>query len=159
MYVAANAGVSPMSMQNLVTLAAMTGGNGNLQVSPNIYYKKKKKKKKKRKRQLTPWHEHIYMCVIRMNAITLKNRLYRLLLRTIFSLCAFVFLVSNKETDDWSFISLSRAFAKKKKWSTLETHDIEGWGQFEGGLKITNTLESWYIFDWLLWFILTHYEL
>ncbi|XP_061941678.1 CUGBP Elav-like family member 2 isoform X14 [Apis cerana] len=31
----ANAGVSPMSMQNLVTLAAMTGGNGNLQVSPN----------------------------------------------------------------------------------------------------------------------------
>ncbi|XP_015175330.1 PREDICTED: CUGBP Elav-like family member 1 isoform X5 [Polistes dominula] len=30
----ANAGVSPMSMQNLVTLAAMTGGNGNLQVSP-----------------------------------------------------------------------------------------------------------------------------
>lgn len=35
MYVAANAGVSPMSMQNLVTLAAMTGGNGNLQVSPN----------------------------------------------------------------------------------------------------------------------------
>ncbi|XP_076546626.1 CUGBP Elav-like family member 1-A isoform X5 [Osmia lignaria lignaria] len=31
----ANTGVSPMSMQNLVTLAAMTGGNGNLQVSPN----------------------------------------------------------------------------------------------------------------------------
>ncbi|XP_017882644.1 CUGBP Elav-like family member 2 isoform X8 [Ceratina calcarata] len=31
----ANAGVSPMSMQNLVTLAAMTGGNSNLQVSPN----------------------------------------------------------------------------------------------------------------------------
>ncbi|XP_043277977.1 CUGBP Elav-like family member 2 isoform X9 [Venturia canescens] len=31
----ANAGVTPMSMQNLVTLAAMTGGNGNLQVSPN----------------------------------------------------------------------------------------------------------------------------
>ncbi|XP_015429755.1 PREDICTED: CUGBP Elav-like family member 2 isoform X2 [Dufourea novaeangliae] len=31
----ANAGVSPMSMQNLVTLAAMTGGNNNLQVSPN----------------------------------------------------------------------------------------------------------------------------
>ncbi|KMQ95636.1 cug-bp- and etr-3-like factor 1 protein [Lasius niger] len=36
-YVAANAGVSPMSMQNLVTLAAMTGGNGNLQVSPNRF--------------------------------------------------------------------------------------------------------------------------
>lgn len=35
LYAAANAGVSPMSMQNLVTLAAMTGGNGNLQVSPN----------------------------------------------------------------------------------------------------------------------------
>ncbi|XP_076384980.1 CUGBP Elav-like family member 1-A isoform X14 [Megalopta genalis] len=31
----ANAGVAPMSMQNLVTLAAMTGGNSNLQVSPN----------------------------------------------------------------------------------------------------------------------------
>ncbi|XP_076289455.1 CUGBP Elav-like family member 1-A isoform X5 [Lasioglossum baleicum] len=31
----ANAGVAPMSMQNLVTLAAMTGGNNNLQVSPN----------------------------------------------------------------------------------------------------------------------------
>ncbi|XP_032452660.1 CUGBP Elav-like family member 1 isoform X14 [Nasonia vitripennis] len=31
----ANAGVSPISMQNLVTLAAMTGGTNNLQVSPN----------------------------------------------------------------------------------------------------------------------------
>ncbi|OXU30869.1 hypothetical protein TSAR_008848 [Trichomalopsis sarcophagae] len=30
-----NAGVSPISMQNLVTLAAMTGGTNNLQVSPN----------------------------------------------------------------------------------------------------------------------------
>lgn len=37
--ITANAGVSPMSMQNLVTLAAMTGGNGNLQVSPNSEYR------------------------------------------------------------------------------------------------------------------------
>ncbi|XP_023315279.1 CUGBP Elav-like family member 1 isoform X16 [Trichogramma pretiosum] len=34
----ANAGVSPISMQNLVTLAAMTGGTSNLQVSPNSEY-------------------------------------------------------------------------------------------------------------------------
>ncbi|XP_023248103.1 CUGBP Elav-like family member 1 isoform X3 [Copidosoma floridanum] len=32
---AASAGVSPISMQNLVTLAAMTGGTNNLQLSPN----------------------------------------------------------------------------------------------------------------------------
>lgn len=38
LFFTANAGVSPMSMQNLVTLAAMTGGNGNLQVSPNSEY-------------------------------------------------------------------------------------------------------------------------
>lgn len=36
----ANAGVSPISMQNLVTLAAMTGGTNNLQVSPNSEYSK-----------------------------------------------------------------------------------------------------------------------
>ncbi|CAB0028952.1 unnamed protein product [Trichogramma brassicae] len=35
----ANAGVSPISMQNLVTLAAMTGGTSNLQVSPNSEYR------------------------------------------------------------------------------------------------------------------------